>query len=729
MRSQCPRGFGQYYEGHCYRFVTDRPLPWRQARKECQKAPGGELAIAKKHPVSESQFLLGRVQTKIKDLWIGLFHDSQTGVWRWVDDTPLSEKQGQVWNLGEPNNPRGRENCAGISFQAKWNDSDCSENLPYVCEIQENSECYTNVNGNDYNGHVKISATGNKCVEWNRDDLRALNVDPISDVDWLKLRGHNHCRNPGGFRDSTWCVVERRNSGSVSWKPCYIGEPQVTCVQGDTRSSVRRYATPCTVEDSCSNGHTCHPVMRECICPSGYQGIDCLLQCRPGTYGYQCDLTCPSCPGGVTCHHVTGSCLEVNTEVTESNGGNRHAGSCSGICVLAVKVGCVCDNTSGSCPCPAYVIAVLAVAIVTWVVLGFACLACGILRRRRNGTRVEYKRDSDYCEEIGTDSDTDDELQTQQVPGHPTNEIVSQPAIGMTVGVMDKFESSTRALLHDTSHGRPPPVPTAPLPTTPVRPSDSPPNDTTPPESPFYLNVTRYRDETEYSNPYEFFGREPVWRRSAPGPDEVWEPFLFRPVPNHDELNNAPNGYVNDSVIKLKEKKRLNKHGHPMPYRLRFSFRSKELDSNGGVETQHKRTFRQKPALKPKPDNIKLRPPFSGKCLGGTRVNSAGATTLTRRSDPQSGATRHDEFELKIIGQHSPIATRNGDTMRRHKIQRGTSVPNSGSSCKVDPDIVGMNSPWSWRDGKSSDGHVYVNEKIGRPRVVGKARSVDEFGA
>ena len=97
------------------------------------------------------------------------------------------------------------------------------------------------MNGNDYNGHVNVAATGNKCVEWNRDDLRALNVDLISDADWLKLRGHNHCRNPGGFRDSTWCIVERRNSGSVSWKPCYNGEPQVTCVQGNNSYPVPNF--------------------------------------------------------------------------------------------------------------------------------------------------------------------------------------------------------------------------------------------------------------------------------------------------------------------------------------------------------------------------------------------------------------------------------------------------------------------------------------------------------
>ncbi|XP_038045378.1 uncharacterized protein LOC119719966 [Patiria miniata] len=710
-RSHCPRGFVLDTNGHCYRYVTNQPTPWNIARADCRKAPGGDLAITDKEPGKESQLLLERVRPRVTDLWIGLYHEAPSGVWKWVDGSTLMNG---AWKSGEPNNLNGLRNCAEIDTHARWSNTDCSRNFSYVCEIQENGECFINTDGSDYMGHVNITATGGKCSNWNRDSLSALNVEAISDAVWSDLVGHNYCRNPGGLRDSAWCI-ENTIDGSPTWQSCYIGEPQVTCIEDWKRTTPRSFATPCTNRHACDRGHTCHPVARECICPSGYEGGYCRQPCAPGKYGHDCNFNCPPCPAGGTCHHVTGECPHKDEgDVNDQLGGNPPV-TCGGICRLAVRVGCVCDSTNGSCPCPAYVVALLAIVIATWVVLGFACLACGIIRRRRTFTRVEYKRDSDYCEEIGTDSDTDDELGNQQVSGQPTKEVVCQPSVGTTVGIMDNFESSTAVLLHNAHHGRPSALPTAP-----PLPMDSP-ADESPPPSPFYLNVTRYRDETEYSDPYELLGREPIWRRSAPGPDEVWEPFLFRPVTNIEELNNAPNGYVNDSVIKLKEKRRTNRGNH-VPYRLRFSFRSKELGNKAAAsvagETQHKRTFKQKPPVKPKPDNIKLRP-LSGKNTGSTRQTCDGSGTLSRRSDPQSSTIRRDEFELQIIGRHSPTTlTRHSTDTRRHKFQRGTSVPNSGTCCQEDQDLAAL----------VSEGHVYVNEKIGRPRVS-KARSVDEFGA
>ncbi|XP_022087088.1 uncharacterized protein LOC110977355 [Acanthaster planci] len=720
-RSQCPRGFVLDFSGNCYRYVTQRPVPWSMARAECRRAPGGDLAVTNEEPRKESQLLLERVQPRVTDLWIGLYHETPSGVWKWVDGSTLTN---DVWRPGEPTNLSGRKKCAEIDSGARWSNKDCNRNFSYVCEIQENSECFTRTDGRDYKGHVNITAAGGKCSDWNRDSMSALNLDPISDTEWLALEGHNYCRNPGGLRDSTWCI-ENQSEGSVTWKPCYIGEPQVSCIKGN-QPTPRSFATPCTDRRPCDRGHTCHPVIRECICPSGYQGDFCRERCNPGKFGYNCDANCPPCPGEEPCHYVTGECtLKEEGDITNPPGGKPTV-PCGGICSVAVRVGCICDSTDGSCPCPAYVVAVLALFIAIWVVLGFACLACGIIRRRRNLTRVEYKRDSDYCEEIGTDSDTDDGLENQQISAQPGKEVVSETSVGATLGVMDNFESSTAVLLHDSPQSRPSVLPTAPPLTVDSQVGES------PPPSPFYLNVTRYRDDTEYSDPYELLGREPLWRRSAPGPDEVWEPFLFRPVTNLEELNSAPNGYVNDSIIKLKEKRRSNRGNH-MPYRLRFSFRSKELENKAAAsvagETHHKRTFKQKPPLKPKPDNIKLRPLIPSKNKACNRPSCSGSGTLSRRSDPQSSTTRRDELELQILGQHSPtnLARHSTDT-RRHKFQRGTSVPNSGTCCQGDSDPTTL-MPWPWKEGEErSEGHVYVNEKIGRPRVA-KARSVDEFGS
>lgn len=39
------------------------------------------------------------------------------------------------WGADEPNNYKGKEDCAGIDTAAKWNDMPCDNALHVVCEI------------------------------------------------------------------------------------------------------------------------------------------------------------------------------------------------------------------------------------------------------------------------------------------------------------------------------------------------------------------------------------------------------------------------------------------------------------------------------------------------------------------------------------------------------------------------------------------------------------------
>lgn len=61
--------------------------------------------------------------------------------WKWSDDTCWSYTN---WNVGEPNNGGGNEDCmatAGGSTSV-WNDLDCALPLPYLCELDGNYHYY-----------------------------------------------------------------------------------------------------------------------------------------------------------------------------------------------------------------------------------------------------------------------------------------------------------------------------------------------------------------------------------------------------------------------------------------------------------------------------------------------------------------------------------------------------------------------------------------------------------
>lgn len=85
----------------------------------------------------------------------------------------------------------------------------------------------------------------------------------------------------------------------------------------------------------CPNSDTCLRETGACICRPGFLGETCqnskhsclqpdineqlpqalvhylphyLPECRPGTYGEQCSMPCPSCGLSYRCHHVTGKC-------------------------------------------------------------------------------------------------------------------------------------------------------------------------------------------------------------------------------------------------------------------------------------------------------------------------------------------------------------------------------------------------------------------------------------
>ena len=59
------------------------------------------------------------------------------GEWCW-DGFHTGQFTVTDWMSNEPNKVGGNENCVEIYTNGKWNDQECSDRNPYVCEIHTN---------------------------------------------------------------------------------------------------------------------------------------------------------------------------------------------------------------------------------------------------------------------------------------------------------------------------------------------------------------------------------------------------------------------------------------------------------------------------------------------------------------------------------------------------------------------------------------------------------------
>lgn len=120
----CPgRSFGPY----CYMTMN---LPFGQAKNVC-KQQGGRLATPRTDAESEALKSGMAQRFEATRMWIGLNDLASPGTWVWSNGSPLRYR---AWTPGEPN-AYGREGCVELfADRWTWNDLDCAEKLPSVCE-------------------------------------------------------------------------------------------------------------------------------------------------------------------------------------------------------------------------------------------------------------------------------------------------------------------------------------------------------------------------------------------------------------------------------------------------------------------------------------------------------------------------------------------------------------------------------------------------------------------
>lgn len=101
-------------------------MTWRDARDYCV-SEHNELAqiVNHKNVATIMDIPTGGYADKA---WIGLYEN--TTKWTWVD--------GQIatylhWRSGQPDNINASEFCVSMSKDGLWNDRDCSEMKPFLC--------------------------------------------------------------------------------------------------------------------------------------------------------------------------------------------------------------------------------------------------------------------------------------------------------------------------------------------------------------------------------------------------------------------------------------------------------------------------------------------------------------------------------------------------------------------------------------------------------------------
>ncbi|MBN1772067.1 MAG: C-type lectin domain-containing protein [Deltaproteobacteria bacterium] len=129
-RSVCPDCVVVESAGHVYHFCI--PLSWPEASATCRDRGMYLVTIDDE---AEDAWLAATAGTLASGRWwIGFNDRAVEGLWVWDGPTPAAPYTN--WTAGEPNDTDGNEDCGEMLFTGgQWNDDDCADAQPYVCEF------------------------------------------------------------------------------------------------------------------------------------------------------------------------------------------------------------------------------------------------------------------------------------------------------------------------------------------------------------------------------------------------------------------------------------------------------------------------------------------------------------------------------------------------------------------------------------------------------------------
>ncbi|XP_035673206.1 uncharacterized protein LOC118413782 [Branchiostoma floridae] len=136
------------YAGACFK-AYNQEKTYDQARQVCEEDGAGDLAdqeigmlaLPKDKDVNNFVRDLKNAVSEISRFWIGLSDQKDEGEWRWADGTEhdtIADWNG--WQLGEPNDNQGGEDCANYGGSG-WNDAPCSSAYKFICQLRKAITC------------------------------------------------------------------------------------------------------------------------------------------------------------------------------------------------------------------------------------------------------------------------------------------------------------------------------------------------------------------------------------------------------------------------------------------------------------------------------------------------------------------------------------------------------------------------------------------------------------
>lgn len=115
---------------HSYAFCTFGRT-WAEARVQC-KQRSGDLVVIDDADENAALAAQGTITANTTGSWyIGLSDLALEGTFVWLDGIPAVFAG---WNLGEPNDAGGLEDCGVLPNTGLWNDEPCELPKQFICE-------------------------------------------------------------------------------------------------------------------------------------------------------------------------------------------------------------------------------------------------------------------------------------------------------------------------------------------------------------------------------------------------------------------------------------------------------------------------------------------------------------------------------------------------------------------------------------------------------------------
>ncbi|XP_025099012.1 low affinity immunoglobulin epsilon Fc receptor-like [Pomacea canaliculata] len=129
-RWRCPAPWVRFRLS-CYTYI-EHPLPWIDAASLCKLLGANLVEI---NSAAENMFVNNIYKSRnVEHGWLGINDIQQNG--RWVLTSTGRPLPYSNWAPGEPNNYAGKQGCALMYRNGKWDDNSCliSTAFTFVCE-------------------------------------------------------------------------------------------------------------------------------------------------------------------------------------------------------------------------------------------------------------------------------------------------------------------------------------------------------------------------------------------------------------------------------------------------------------------------------------------------------------------------------------------------------------------------------------------------------------------